>query len=59
MKMIKLLIEEQSGFRVGHSTIDNMLLFVQRYLIKRSSKVYVRFVDFKKAFDTINKAEKC
>ena len=27
---------------------------VQRYLAKKSGKVYVCFVDFKKAFDTIN-----
>ena len=29
---------------------------VQRYLLKKSDKVYVCFVDFKKAFDTINRS---
>ena len=50
--------EEQSGFRTGHSTVDSMLVLyaiIQRYLLKKSGKVYVCFVDVRKAFDTINK----
>ena len=52
------IVEEQSGFRAGHSTVDNMFVLyaiVQRYLLKKSGKVYICFVDFKKAFDTINR----
>ena len=50
--------EEQSGFRTGHATIDNMLVLcaiIQRYLLKKSGKVYVCFVDFRKAFDTMSR----
>ena len=53
------IVEEQSGFRAGHSTVDNMFVLyaiVQRYLLKKSGKVYICFVDFKKAFDTINRS---
>ena len=52
------IAEEQSGFRAGHSTVDNMFVLyaiVQRYLFK-SGKVYMCFVDFKKASDTINRS---
>ena len=51
--------EEQSGFRAGHSTVGNMFVLyaiVQRYLLKKSGKVYICFVEFKKAFDTINRS---
>ena len=53
------IAEEQSSFRTGHSTIDNMFVLyaiIQRYLLKKSGKVYVCFVDFRKAFDTINRS---
>ena len=52
-------VEEQGGFRAGYSTMDNMFVLfgiVQRYLTKRSGKIYVCFVDFQKAFDTINRS---
>ena len=51
--------EVQSGFRKGYSTIDNIFVLysvVQKYLLRRSGKVYVCFVDFKKAFDCVNRA---
>jgi hypothetical protein len=50
--------QEQGGFRAGHSTVDNMFVLygiVQRYLTKRSGKIYVCFIDFQKAFDTVNR----
>ena len=55
---VNMIVEEQSGFRTGYSTMDNVFVsyaIVQRYLIKKSGKAYVCFVDFKKAFDTINR----
>ena len=39
--------------------MDNVLVLyaiVQRYLTKKSGKGYACFVDFKKAFDTINRS---
>ena len=53
------IAEERSGFRTGYSTMDNVFVLyaiVQRYLTNKSGKVYVCFVDFKKAFDTINRS---
>lgn len=50
-------IEEQAGFRSGYSTIDHIFTLyalVQRFL-KRNTKLYVAFVDFKKAFDSVNR----
>ena len=53
------IAEEQNGFRTGHFTVDNMFVLcaiIQRYLLKKSGKVFVCFADFKKAFDTINRS---
>ena len=52
-----LLGEEQAGFRRGYSTIDNVFVLhsiIQRYLLRRR-KVYVAFVDLKKAFDRVDR----
>jgi len=53
----KIIAEEQAGFRKGYSTIDNVFVLhsiIQKYLI-RHKKLYVAFIDYKKAFDTINR----
>lgn len=53
----KLIGEEQAGFRRGYSTMDNIFTvhcIVERYLFRRK-KVYMAFIDFKKAFDTVNR----
>lgn len=50
--------EVQGGFRAGYSTTDNMFVLhsaVHKYLLKKSGKVYVCFVDFRKAFDRVNR----
>ena len=52
-----LIVEEQAGFRAGYSTVDNMFILqgiIQRYL-SRKRKLYTAFVDFKKAFDTVDR----
>ena len=52
------IVEEQGGFPHGYSTTDNIFVLfstVQRYMLKRSGKVYICFVDFRKAFDTIHR----
>ena len=52
-----LIGEEQAGCRRGYSTVDNVFILhsvIQRYL-SRNKKLYVLFVDFQKAFDTVNR----
>ena len=48
---------EQAGFRSKHSTNDH--IFVMNTLIdlyfKKKKKLYCAFIDFKKAFDSINR----
>ncbi len=50
-------IEAQAGFRKGMSTVDN--IFVLNSLISHSlnngEKLFCAFVDFKKAFDLVNR----
>ena len=49
--------EEQAGFREEHSTIDHvftLMAAVQKQLI-RHRKLYVAFIDFRKAFDCITR----
>ena len=51
------ILEEQAGFRAGYSTVDHIVslyTMVQKYLLKHT-KLYVAFVDFKKAFDSVNR----
>ena len=51
------IVEEQAGFRAGYSTIDHVFTLyaiVQKHLMK-NLKLYVAFVDFKKAFDSVNR----
>ena len=56
--MYDLISECQAGFREGYSTVDNAFIlnaFVDKYLSKKGNKLYVAFVDFKKAFDSIHR----
>ena len=53
----KMLNEAQADFRQGYSTIDHvfmLLALVQKQLLKHG-KLYVCFIDFKKAFDLIDR----
>ena len=51
--------KEQAGFRKGYSTVDHMFtltsMISKKLNCKRGGKVYVAFVDYKKAFDTVNR----
>ena len=51
--------KEQAGFRKGYSTIDHiftLIAMVKRTLSsRRGNKVYVAFIDYKKAFDTVDR----
>ena len=52
------LLESQSGFRSGYWTIDNAYVLyslVSKYLNHKRKYLYVCFVDFKKAFDSVDR----
>eukprot|EP00745_Piridium_sociabile_P015926 TRINITY_DN2374_c0_g1_i12.p1 TRINITY_DN2374_c0_g1~~TRINITY_DN2374_c0_g1_i12.p1 ORF type:complete len:1135 (+),score=79.90 TRINITY_DN2374_c0_g1_i12:1880-5284(+) len=54
-----LIGEEQAGFKAEHSTADHVFTLyamVQKQLI-RHRKLYVAFIDFKKAFDSISRSK--
>lgn len=53
-----ILVPEQAGFRKGYGTVDNgvMLNYLVEREIKREGKIYACFVDFEKAFDSIDRA---
>ena len=53
-----LIPEEQAGFRKDYSTIDNIFnlnAVVQKYITKSKGRFYTLFVDFRVAFDSINR----
>lgn len=50
--------EYQGGFRKAHSTVDNVFILqslVQKYITRRKHRFYCCFVDFKKAFDMVDR----
>ena len=53
------LAKEQAGFRKGYSTVDHIFTLSQMasncVFGRRRSKLYALFVDFEKAFDSINR----
>lgn len=55
----ELLPESQGGFRRGRETLDN--IFVLNHIVqrernnKKDRKIYAMFVDFKAAFDNIDR----
>ena len=52
-----VLNDAQAGFRKGRSTIDHMFTLyaaIEKHLLK-NTKLYVAFIDFKKAYDTVNR----
>ena len=53
----KLLVKEQAGFRKGFGTVDNafVLNFLVEKEIQRKGKLYTCFIDFKRAFDSVNR----
>ena len=52
-----VLTDAQAGFRKGRSTVDH--IFTLHAAIERqfanNSKLYVAFIDFKKAYDSVNR----
>jgi hypothetical protein len=48
----------QAGFRSNYSTVDNIFVMdhlIKKYLSRSHGRLYVAFVDFKKAFDTVDR----
>ena len=53
-----LVVEEQAGFRRGYSTTDHIFTLnaiVQKCLSKKGGKLYVCFIDLRKAFDSVSR----
>jgi len=51
-----IISECQSGFRAGYSTVDNAFVLysiVNKNLSRKGRPVYVAFIDFRKAFDSV------
>ena len=51
-----IIHEEQAGFRKEYGTIDNifnLMAIIQKYLGKRIGRFYCIFIDFSKAFDSV------
>ena len=57
LENMNILAEEQAGFRKGYSTTDhifNLKCVIDLYLF-RGKKLYCAFIDYKKAFDSVNR----
>jgi len=54
-----ILIEYQSGFRRGKSTTNYIFMLKQitEKFYKYNKDLHIRFVDFKQAFDSINRVQ--
>ena len=53
-----LISHNQGGFRGGYRTTDHIYILktlINKYLNKHKQKMYVCFVDFKKAFDSVDR----
>ena len=58
MEEHRLINEAQTGFRQNYSTMDHiftLLALVQKQLLSHG-KLYVAFIDFKKAFDLVDRS---
>ncbi|KAF4532489.1 hypothetical protein B566_EDAN003065, partial [Ephemera danica] len=48
----------QAGFRPGYCTVDNIFILdhlIKKYLSRKKGKLYCAFIDFQKAFDSVNR----
>ena len=53
----EIIDEMQSGFRSGYSAIDNIFCLqstIQKYLGQTGGRLYVLYIGFKKAFDSLH-----
>ena len=52
------LSESQAGFRTSYCTVDNAFVLysiISKYLLQKKHSVYVAFIDFEKAFDSVKR----
>ena len=57
LESLGLLSKEQAGFRKAYDTVDhifNLECLIDLYLLRRQ-KLYCAFVDYRKAFDSVNR----
>ena len=57
VKQTDILLENQCGFRKGYQTTDHtFILFtlIDHYVNKKNTKLFLCFVDFRKAFDKVD-----
>ena len=52
-----ILIDAQAGFRKGRSTVDNtfILHYIVNVCLNQNQRLYCSFIDFRKAFDYVNR----
>ena len=52
-----IICDSQAGFRKGRGTIDNIFIIqsIVDYSLEQGEKVYCAFIDFRKAFDYLNR----
>ena len=52
-----MLLEEQNGFRIGRSCIDNVFIIKQTIEKRRefNLETHIDFLDLDKAFDRVNR----
>ena len=58
IKQKKLILPNQIGFMKGSGTSDHIFLLqtiIEKVVKKGKKKLYVAFIDFKKAYDTVNR----
>ncbi len=54
-----LVCENQSGFRKGYSTLDHSFLLkglIDLFIVSKKENVFVAFIDYEKAFVTMQKS---
>jgi len=58
MQVYEKIVESQAGFRKKYSTVDHIFTLssiIEKSLSKRRGKLYVAFVDLRKAFDSVDR----
>ena len=54
----QIIGEEQAGFRHGYSTLDNIYILktITDFYLSKKKRLFVAFVDFRKAYDNLNRS---